>query len=465
MIAPQQSDFVASDTLTVSHPAPSRKNPSRKKRWLLVQPKSKTNLMVDSGKVSIPLNLMMVGTLAKTRFEVDFVDERIGDVVPEDLSKYDIVAITARTLNVSKAYEIADRARAQGARVILGGTHPTMLFEEAKEHATSVVFGEIESVWDSLADDIENDTMKAQYKAGAFKSMTQMGMPDFNIVLSSPNSNRYSFRIPLLATKGCPVGCNFCTTPTIYGKSFRTRTSDFVVEEIKFHQNRLGKKDIHISFMDDNISFRPAFMEELMHAMIGLGAKWNANISMNFLEKPEVPRLAKEAGCELLNIGFESVTPETIKYVHKGSNRIGRYDEVVANVHNAGIGIQGYFIFGFDTDTKNSFQGTYDFIMRNRIEFPVFTIATPFPGTPWFEEMKPRIEHFNWDKYDTFHYMYKPMKMEREEFLENFIKIQREIYSWKNIWHRLHGKPFNWIWMVNVAMHYFTRRLTPQMLM
>lgn len=460
MNALQHSDFTAPHTLTDKKPASSRK-----KRWLLVQPKSKTNLMVDSGKVSIPLNLMMVGTLAKTRFNVDFVDERIGDSVPEDLSTYDVVAITARTLNASKAYEIADRARAQGARVIMGGTHPTMLFDEAKDHATSVVFGEIESVWDSLADDVENDTMQPQYKAGAFKSMTQMGRPDFNIVLGSQNSSKYSFRIPLLATKGCPIGCNFCTTPTIYGKSFRTRTSDFVLEEIKFHQDRLGKKDIHISFMDDNISFKPSFMEELMHAMVGSGAKWNANISMNFLEKPEVPKLAKEAGCELLNVGFESVTPETIKYVHKGSNRIGRYDEVVANVHNAGIGIQGYFIFGFDTDTRNSFQGTYDFIMRNRIEFPVFTIATPFPGTPWFDEMKPRIVHFDWDKYDTFHYMYKPMKMEREEFLENFIKIQREIYSWKSIWHRLHGKPFNWIWMVNVAMHYFTQRLTPKMLM
>jgi bacteriochlorophyll C12 methyltransferase len=181
------------------------------------------------------------------------------------------------------------------------------------------------------------------------------------------------------------------------------------------------------------------------------------------LENPRVAELAKEAGCELLNIGFESTTPETIKYVHKGSNRINRYDAVVANVHKQGIAIQGYFIFGFDTDTMASFQGTYDFIMHNRIEFPVFTIATPFPGTPWFEEMKPRIEHFNWDKYDTYHYIYKPAKMEREEFLRAFIKIQQEVYSWKNIWYRMKGKSFNWIWMVNVAMHYFTRRLKPEM--
>ena len=441
------------------------KNNLKKKKWLLVQPKSKTNLMVDSGKVSIPLNLMMVGTLVKQDFDVDFIDERTGDKVPEDLSSYDVVAITARTLNVSNAYEIADKAKAQGKRVIMGGTHPTMMFQEAKEHCDTVVFGEIESVWDELKKDVENDSMKPQYKAGAFKSMTEMGMPDFNIVLNSRHAKNYSFRIPLLATKGCPVGCNFCTTPTIYGKSFRTRDSQRVVDEINFHQSRLGKKDIHISFMDDNISFKPAFMEELMNAVAPTGAKWNANISMNFLESPTVPKLAKEAGCELLNIGFESVTPETIKYVHKGSNRVGRYDEIVDNVHKSGIGIQGYFIFGFDTDTTNSFQGTYDFIMRNRIEFPVFTIATPFPGTPWFDEIKPRIRHFDWDKYDTFHYMYKPEKLGEKEFLENFIKVQREVYSWKSIWYRMQGKPMNWLWAVNIAMHYFTKRLKPEMLM
>jgi radical SAM superfamily enzyme YgiQ (UPF0313 family) len=428
-------------------PATPKSNGKRKK-WLLVQPKSKTNLMVDSGKVSIPLNLMMVGTLAKEQFDVDFVDERIGDKVPADLSNYDVVAITARTLNISKAYQIADQAKSQGAAVIMGGTHPTMMFDEAIEHADSIVFGEVESIWDELAADVQNGTMKPQYKAGAFKSMTQMGMPDFNLVLKSANAKNYSFRVPLLATKGCPVGCNFCTTPTIYGKSFRTRDSQKVLDEVHVHQERLGKKNINISFM---------------HSLVGSGAKWNANISMNFLEKPEVPKLAKEAGCELLNVGFESVTPETIKYVHKGSNRIGRYDEVVANVHNSGIGIQGYFIFGFDTDTINSFQGTYDFIMRNRVEFPVFTIATPFPGTPWFDEMKPRITHFDWDKYDTFHYTYKPAKMEQVEFLENFIKIQREIYSWKSIYKRMAGKPLNWLWAVNIAMHYFSRRLKPEM--
>ena len=298
-----------------------------------------------------------------------------------------------------------------------------------------------------------------------WKPLTEMPRPDFRFIRGSKHAKNYSQRLPLLATKGCPVGCNFCCTPRIYGKTFRTRDTDHMIAEIKAHQNHAGKADLRFSFMDDNICFKPTYANDLFNAMVGLGSKWNANISMNFLEKSEFVELAATAGCEMFNVGFESVSPETIKYVHKGSNRVSNYEEVVANVHKQGIAIQGYFIFGFDTDTNSSFQHTFDFIMKNRIEFPVFTIATPFPGTPWFEEIKPRITHFDWDKYDTFHYMYEPAKIGREQFLKNFIKVQRAVYSWPGIYKRMAGRKLDWVWLVNIAMHNFTQRLTPDMLM
>lgn len=438
---------------------------AQRKRWLLIQPTSSTPLMVDSGKVSMPLNLLMVGTMVQQHFHVDFLDERIGDQVPQDFSAYDIVALTSRTLNARRVYAIADRARAQGKLVILGGVHPTMMFDEASQHCDAVVFGEIESIYDELVRDIYAGSLKPLYRPApetGWMPISTMARTDLSLARRSPHSKRYSFRVPLLATKGCPVGCNFCCTPRIYGKSFRVRESARVIDELTYRQHEAGKAKIHVSFMDDNISFKPAFADELFHAMVGLGIGWNANISMNFLERPEVAALAKQAGCEMLNVGFESVSPETIKFVHKGSNRVGRYEEIVANVHKQGIALQGYFIFGFDTDTVASFQHTYDFIMQNRIEFPVFTIATPFPGTPWYEEMKPRIVQHNWDKYDTFHYMYEPANLGRDAFLHNFIKLQRAIYSWPNILKRMAGRNLDWVWLVNIAMHFFTRRLTPE---
>ncbi|NTV98721.1 MAG: B12-binding domain-containing radical SAM protein [Chlorobiaceae bacterium] len=432
------------------------------KKWLLVQPKSSTSMMVDSGSVSMPLNLIMVATLAGRLFDVSLVDERIGDHIPEDFSEYDVIAITSRTLNAENAYRIGDRALAQKKIVLLGGVHPTMMQEEASRHCTSVVYGEVESVWDELEADILHDRVKTVYRAKELRPMTSMRSPDFTYALNSKNSRRYSSRIPLLATKGCPVGCNFCTTPTVYGKSYRYREIDFVLEEIRYHQNRLGKRKLNFSFMDDNISFRPGYFTELLESMGKLGVRWNANISMNFLHKPEIAEIAARSGCDLMSIGFESLNPDVLKTVNKGANRLKNYSTVVGNLHKNGVAIQGYFMFGFDDDNEKSFQATYDFIMQNRIEFPVFSLVTPFPGTPYFEEMKPRLRHFDWSRYDTYHYMFEPRKIQGEKLLENFVKLQKEVYKGSSIIRRMQGKPLNWVWLANFMMNRFTGSLKPE---
>jgi bacteriochlorophyll C12 methyltransferase len=435
----------------------------RRKKWLLIQPKSQTSMMVDSGSVSMPLNLIMVATLAATLFDVELLDERIGDKVPQDFSAYDVVAITSRTLNAQRAYGIGDRAKAQGKIVLLGGVHPTMLHDEATSHCTSVIYGEIESVWNDLASDLLRGSVKPFYKAGELKPMSKMTRPDFSFAFASLNTKRYSSRIPILATKGCPVGCNFCTTPTVYGKSFRYREMELVLDEMRSHQERLGKKQVRFSFMDDNISFRPQYFTDLLEGMSKLGVRWNANISMNFLHKPEVAEIAGRSGCDLMSIGFESLNPDVLKSMNKGSNRLQNYSTAVGNLHKHKIAIQGYFMFGFDDDNEKSFQATYDFIMQNRIEFPVFSLVTPFPGTPYFEEMKNRVRHMDWDKYDTYHYMFEPKKLSGEKLLENFIKLQREVYKGRAIMKRMQGKPLNWVWLANVAMHRFTKSLQPEM--
>jgi bacteriochlorophyllide d C-12(1)-methyltransferase len=434
-----------------------------RKKWLFIQPKSSTSMMVDSGSVSMPLNLIMVATLAGDLFDVTLIDERTGDLVPEDFSEYDVVAITVRTLNADKAYRIGDKALAQKKIVVLGGVHPTMMQEEAAGHCTSVVYGEVESVWENLARDILHGTMKPLYRANELQPMTAMQCPDFSYALNSVNAHKYSARIPVLATKGCPVGCNFCTTPTIYGKSYRYREIDLVLEEMQYHQERLGKKKATFSFMDDNISFQPQYFTELLEGMSKIGVRWNANISMNFLHKPEIAEIAGRSGCDLMSIGFESLNPDIIKSINKGANRLQKYSTVAGNLHKNGIAIQGYFMFGFDDDSEKSFQAAYDFIMQNRIEFPVFSLVTPFPGTPYYDEMKPRLRHLDWNKYDTYHFMFEPRKMQGEKLLENFVKLQKEVYKGGAIMKRMQGKPLNWVWLANIKMHAFTRKLKPEM--
>lgn len=76
--------------------------------------------------------------------------------------------------------------------------------------------------------------------------------------------------------------------------------------------------------------------------------------------------------------------------------------------------------------------------------------------------MKPRIRHFDWDRYDTYHFMYEPKKITGEKLLENFIKLQREVCKGGAIMRRMKGKPLDRVWLANLMMHDFTRRLRPE---
>ena len=93
---------------------------------------------------------------------------------------------------------------------------------------------------------------------------------------------------------------------------------------------------------------------------------------------------------------------------------------------------------------------------------PVFTLATPFPGTPWYADMQPRLQHKNWDKYDVQHSVYVPAKLDQERLLTNYIKLYREVFSWRGIQRRLNWNRPSWVTLANVGMHFFAQGLKPQ---
>src|SRR4051794_36651299 len=89
---------------------------------------------------------------------VDLVDEYM-DPIDYDV-KSDLVALSAKTSCVARAYEVARRFRARGKRVVLGGIHASLRPEEALEHVDSIVTGEAETVWLQVVRDLESGRLK-----------------------------------------------------------------------------------------------------------------------------------------------------------------------------------------------------------------------------------------------------------------------------------------------------------------
>ena len=101
----------------------------------------------------------------------------------------------------------------------------------------------------------------------------------------------------------------------------------------------------------------------------------------------------------------------------------------------------GCFVFGLDQDTPEVFRRTAEFVIEAAIDLPRFAIATPFPGTPYFErlESEGRILTQDWELYDGQHVVFRPARMSARELSQGHEKAWRHTYRYGSIARRLLG--------------------------
>jgi radical SAM superfamily enzyme YgiQ (UPF0313 family) len=151
--------------------------------------------------------------------------------------------------------------------------------------------------------------------------------------------------------------------------------------------------------------------------------------------------LARRSGCLGLFIGLESLSQETLKEMGKTINRAESYREMIQRIHGYGIGIQGSFIFGNDTDTPSIFEDVVRFTEQVRLDAALFSILTPFPGTGLYRKMRAegRILSEDWSLYDMNHVVFQPRSMSPEQLQEGLNWAYGRLYSWTSIARRLFG--------------------------
>ena len=141
--------------------------------------------------------------------------------------KYDLVNINYTTSTAKRAYEIAEEFRKKGITVVLSGVHASLMPEEAKKHADSVLLGWGELNWLDLLNDYEENKLKQEYKHKKYDENTKI--PPINIKLPA-----FVISGAIEATRGCPYKCDFCPeTHITEGSQFYKRPVHEVIDEIK----------------------------------------------------------------------------------------------------------------------------------------------------------------------------------------------------------------------------------------
>ncbi len=188
----------------------------------------------------------------------------------------------------------------------------------------------------------------------------------------------------IYTTRGCPFRCTFCYTE----KTVRQRSIPNVIEEIKQLKDRYGIR--HIMIADDLFVVRKNRTIEFCEAMIKNKIKvtWSATGRCNIVD-PEFCKLMKAAGCDFMGLGIESGSDRVLKEIKK-SQTPKQIVEAVKMVQQAGITPGGTFIIGLPPETKETVRetvGVYKKINSYRTHVNKFFFATPYPGTPLYDEM------------------------------------------------------------------------------
>lgn len=426
-----------------------------KKHVLLISPNQKGAVTSNDAVFPFPfLSLTLIAAEIPYHYTVQIIDERVSRVNGKE--KADIVFITSLTSTVYRAYELADIFRSRNIPVALGGVHVSVLIEEATKHATSVVVGEAEGLVETLLSDFEKGRLKPVYKSSSPIDLDSIPVPQLHLL----NWRHRFFMSPIQTGRGCTYNCDFCMVPTLSERKLRLKSFETVEKELNY-LSRFKSRRLFV--VDDNFLMNKERAISIMSLFKKYGYKWMGFSNLSISEDDRFLKELQDSGCISLFIGFESLNTKDLLLKNRTYRSVDSMRRAVARIHEYGIGIQGSFIFGFDTDTVNVFQETVSFIQETGIELPHISILTPFPGTPLFDKMEKenRIIHRNWSTYDMSHVVFQPKNMTGEELQQGYAWALKYLASPTSIFSRLGNHPgFSFHFLIsNFSLHKSQTRL------
>jgi radical SAM superfamily enzyme YgiQ (UPF0313 family) len=388
--------------------------------------------VVDRGRViaQLPsLGLLTVAGMGSGRHEMVYheVDDiRAWDELP---GGYDLVAISSLSAQVREGYALADRFRARGIPVVMGGLHVSSLPDEAAAHCDAVAVGEGESVWTQILDDAERGRLGGIYRASGAFPLENATMPAFDLL----DHDRYH-RLTIQVSRGCPFQCEFCASSILIRPRYSMKPIERVLAEID-RVREIWRRPF-IEFADDNALVKRSYWKRLLTELKSRRVRWFAETDLSVHEDEELLTLMRESGCAQVLIGLESPDETGLKGLELSSDwkrkQASHYLQAIQRIQSHGIRVNGCFILGLDEHGPEIFDRVYEFAVKAELFDVQITMLTPFPGTPLYRRLKREgrlLHHEEWERCTLFDVNYEPKRMSVEELRAGFRSLTARLYS------------------------------------
>jgi radical SAM superfamily enzyme YgiQ (UPF0313 family) len=391
-----------------------------------------------------PLGLLTLSALVPPEFRVTLCDENAGEAVQFNTTAQ-VVGVTGYIIQMPRVFEIADRFRALGKTVILGGPMANLLPNECRKHCDVLFEGEAEYIWPRFL----RDYASGQY-ADHYHETEKIHMPDSPPPRLDVLNQRYAHGI-VQCTRGCPFTCEFCDIIVMYGRKMRYKPVEQVLQEVQAWQ-RNGT--LQVFFADDNFVGNRAYAKTLLRML----AEWNAKqkrplafytqASVDMVRDDELLGLLRDANFISVFLGIESPRKESLLETKKLMNEKLDLVEAIHKIQSYNLFVSAGMIVGFDNDDDAIFDEQYEFIQKAQIPIVMLSVLLAVPGTPLFARLEKagRLLNQSRNTRDVARYVgteggtnFHPLKMTREELRRGQEALYQRVYAPEAFASRLMG--------------------------
>ncbi|HEV2853672.1 MAG TPA: radical SAM protein [Thermoanaerobaculia bacterium] len=341
-----------------------------------------------------------------------------------------------------RVLRLAQRVRRElpGAFILVGG-HDASREPGWFNHPAidAVAVGDGEEVMPPLVDALERgadlekvqglvlnrgDHQHATEPAPMRDDLDSLPMPARHLIAHYAPHYYINFRKPLAlmeTARGCPFKCNFCSVWKFHQSTFREKSPERVVAELK----AIEAPNV---FITDDIFWMDVRRGEEMARQIkaaGIKKYFTVQTRTDIICKfPHLIEMWKDCGSLAIFLGLESVTDEGLKAVNK-SNTQSNNARALAILRELGVGYTPNFIVDPAWD-HDDFARLRAWIEETGAYNSGFSVLTPLPGTDLWETARHQVTTQNWEMYDIIHAVL-PTKLPLDEFYEEYSRLWRHV--------------------------------------
>lgn len=328
----------------------------------------------------------------------------VFDLINKIMDKIDLVGVSClMSTRYKQAHDIAKIVKSiKNIPIVFGGNYPTNSPELAlkDDNVDFVVLGEGEKVFYNLLCSLKepervsgiaykSDGIKINPKQNSdfIQDLDNIPFPDYGSLsidkyfsLGMSQSLEGNFRFfSIFTSRGCPKNCIFCGSHNTFGRRFRARSKQNVLDEVDWLIRNYQVEELQ--FQDDNLTLDRKRVEEILGGIKERNIPWTIpnGLDTNTLDRDLLEKIKQSGGRDIC-IAVESGNQRVLEMIHKHIN-LEKIKRLIKDMRDLGIYSKAFFMLGFPGETKKEMYDTVNYAFILRADWTMFSIVNPLPGT------------------------------------------------------------------------------------